>query len=135
MTEQTLDKRGRQIPNLPAGSYAHYKGDIYQVLGLGHDSNDPDRLVVVYYAPPGKGGPALAIRNLFHDVDFGDGSGFFDWVDPVTSELADKDDPDYWPLPFTTAYEQAVAAGEGDDKPMNRPHAVRRFTYVGPFRP
>lgn len=131
------DWRGRQIPDLPAGTYQHYKGDLYQVLGLGHDSNDPERLVVVYVAPPGKPGPALAVRNLFHDLDPApgtDGSGFFDWVLPDGS-LADPDTPEAWPLPFTPDHATAVASGEGMDKPFNRPTAVRRFTYLGPVRP
>lgn len=98
-----------EMPDLHAGTYRHYKGDLYQVIGLGHDANAPDRTVVVYMAPPGKPGPALAVRNLFHDPDPApgmDGSGFFDWVLP-DGGLADPDAPD----------------------------AVRRFTYLGPLRP
>lgn len=132
------DSFGRQIPNLPAGYYRHYRGDIYQVIGIGHDSNSPnsERLVVVYIAPPGKPGPALAVRNLFHDAsDTVDGSGFFDCVMPDGS-LADPESPEQWPLPYTPDYDRAVAEGEGMESPgWNRPTAVFRFTYVGPVRP
>lgn len=136
MTTPALDARGREIPNLPAGYYRHYKGETYQVLGIAHDSNaeHSERLVVVYAAPPGKPGPALAVRNLFFDEDHGDGTGFFDWVMPETGALTDGD-PGYWPLPFTAAHEQALASGEGMEGPTHRPTAVRRFTYLGPVRP
>lgn len=30
-----------ELPELPAGVWRHYKGPLYQVLGYGHDSNDP----------------------------------------------------------------------------------------------
>lgn len=131
------DGHGRQIPHLPAGTYQHYKGDLYQVLGLGHDANaDPERVVVVYVAPPGKPGPALAVRNLFHDptpAPGADGSGFFDWVLPDGS-LTDRVHPERWPLPYTPDHAAAVQAADGTDRPAS-PEAVRRFTYLGPVRP
>lgn len=135
MPEHPTDARGRQIPALPAGSYTHYKGDVYQVLALGHDSNAPERTVVVYVAPPGKPGPAFAVRNLFPDPEYGDGSGFFDWVNPDTGDTIHPTDPDAaWPLPFTAEHAAVVAAGDGSDRPEDT-SAVRRFTYLGPLRP
>lgn len=126
------DARGRELPVLPAGSYRHYKqGEVYQVIGLAHDANAPDRTLVVYMAPPGKSGPALAVRNLFPDPEHGDGSGFFDWVDPTTGALADPGTR--WPLPFTS--EHATAVAEGRDRPDRPSDVVRRFTYLGPVRP
>ncbi len=55
-------------PDAPAGVAAgvwrHWKGADYLVLGLGHDADVPDRVVVVYvplYAVPG---PQLAVRTV-----------------------------------------------------------------------
>lgn len=135
MTQNAIDAQGRQIPDLPAGYYRHYKGEVYQVLGLAHDSNAEhgERLVVVYVAPPGKPGPALAVRNLFYDEDHGDGTGFFDWLDP-SGRFVSPENPGMWPLPFTDAYDEAIAEG-GGDQPTHRAAAVCRFTYLGPVRP
>lgn len=48
------------------GIYQHYKGPLYQVFGLAHDANDPDRICVVYIALELNGahlGPRLAVRT------------------------------------------------------------------------
>jgi hypothetical protein len=63
---------------LKMGLYRHYKGQLYQVLGLAHDANSPERTCVVYFGLQLDGahlGPRLAVRNLESGDD-----PFFDWV-------------------------------------------------------
>lgn len=57
------------------GTYEHWKGPRYLVLGLGHDANDPDRTTVVYLPLYDVDGPPFAVRTL---------SDFTGWVDPAT---------------------------------------------------
>jgi hypothetical protein len=59
------------------GTYQHWKGPQYLVLGLGHDANDADRTAVVYLPLYPVDGPPFAIRTL-EDVTA--------WVDPATGE-------------------------------------------------
>jgi hypothetical protein len=58
-----------------AGTYRHWKGPQYLVLGLGHDANDESRQVVVYIPLYPVDGPPFAVRSL---------EDFEAWVDPVT---------------------------------------------------
>ena len=58
-----------------AGTYRHWKGPQYLVLGLGHDANDESRTVVVYVPLYPVDGPPFAVREL---------EDFEAWVDPVT---------------------------------------------------
>lgn len=46
------------------GTYEHWKGPRYLVLGLGHDANDPDRTTVVYVPLYDVDGPPFAVRTL-----------------------------------------------------------------------
>ncbi len=69
---------------LPAGTYRHYKGPRYLVLGLGHDANHADRTAVVYLPLYPVDGPPFAVRTL---------ADFTAWVDPATGDGATKDDP------------------------------------------
>lgn len=50
-----------------SGIYRHYKGALYQVLGMAHDANDEERIVVVYIGlqlDAAHEGPRLAVRTL-----------------------------------------------------------------------
>lgn len=56
------------LPELRPGIYRHYKGQLYQALGYGHDSNDETRVVVVYVPLQLDGaheGPRLAVRSVY----------------------------------------------------------------------
>jgi hypothetical protein len=57
------------------GTYEHWKGRQYLVLGLGHDANDPTRTTVVYLPLYPVEGPPFAVRTL---------EDFSGWVDPAT---------------------------------------------------
>lgn len=57
------------------GTYRHWKGPQYLVLGLGHDANDPTRTAVVYLPLYPVAGPPFAIRTV---------EDFLSWVDPDT---------------------------------------------------
>ena len=57
------------------GTYQHWKGPQYLVLGLGHDANDADRTTVVYLPLYPIDGPPFAVRTL---------EDFAGWVDPET---------------------------------------------------
>lgn len=57
------------------GTYEHWKGRQYLVIGLGHDADDPDRTVVVYLPLYPVEGPPFAVRTL---------EEFSGWVDPAT---------------------------------------------------
>lgn len=49
------------------GIWKHYKGPLYQVLGLAHDANHDDRTVVVYMPLQLNGahlGPRMAVRTI-----------------------------------------------------------------------
>ncbi len=61
------------------GTYQHWKGPQYLVLGLGHDANDADRTVVVYVPLYPVDGPPFAIRTV---------EDFASWVDPETGTTA-----------------------------------------------
>lgn len=55
------------MTDLHMGIYRHYKGPLYQVLGLVHDANDPARTAVAYLPlqlDPTHLGPQLTIRTL-----------------------------------------------------------------------
>jgi hypothetical protein len=58
-----------------AGTYEHWKGQQYLVLGLGHDANDESRTTVVYVPLYPVDGPPFAVRTL---------EDFAAWVDPAT---------------------------------------------------
>ncbi|MCU1595170.1 MAG: hypothetical protein JWO12_2562 [Frankiales bacterium] len=57
------------------GTYRHWKGAHYLVLGLGHDANDASRTAVVYLPLYPLEGPPFAVRTL---------ADFTAWVDPST---------------------------------------------------
>ena len=57
------------------GTYQHWKGPQYLVLGLGHDANDDARQLVVYLPLYPIDGPPFAVRTL---------EDFESWVDPET---------------------------------------------------
>lgn len=57
------------------GTYQHWKGPQYLVLGLGHDANDQARTTVVYLPLYPVDGPPFAVRTL---------EDFAGWVDPAT---------------------------------------------------
>ena len=46
------------------GTYEHYKGPQYLVLGMGHDANDETRTTVVYLPLYPVDGPPFAVRTL-----------------------------------------------------------------------
>lgn len=55
------------MSELRMGVYRHYKGQLYQVIGLAHDANDESRTCVVYFGLQLDGahlGPRLAVRTL-----------------------------------------------------------------------
>ena len=67
-----------------AGIYQHYKGPHYQVLGLAHDSNHENRVVIVYIGlelDKAKPGPRLGVRTY---------EDFYSWVDPKTGKVVDE---------------------------------------------
>jgi len=57
------------------GTYQHYKGPQYLVLGLAHDANDANRTTVVYLPLYPVDGPPFAVRTL---------ADFEAWVDPAS---------------------------------------------------
>ena len=57
------------------GTYQHWKGPQYLVLGLGHDANHEGRTAVVYLPLYPVDGAPFAIRTV---------EDFEAWVDPVT---------------------------------------------------
>ena len=58
---------------VPAGTWRHWKGNDYLVLGLGHDADHEERTVVVYVPLYEVPGPQLAVRSL---------AGFLEEVSP-----------------------------------------------------
>lgn len=66
-----------------AGTYVHYKGPQYLVLGLGHDANDETRTTVVYLPLYPVDGAPFAVRTL---------ADFTAWVDPTTGSPASEGD-------------------------------------------
>lgn len=60
---------------METGTYQHWKGPQYLVLGLGHDANHDDRTLVVYLPLYPVDGPPFAVRTL---------EDFTGWVDPDT---------------------------------------------------
>lgn len=76
-------------PEIPIGIYRHYKGQLYQVLGLAHDANDDSRTCVVYIGlqlDKAHLGPRIAIRT-FEDfiayIDPATGGPAKDWTTPM----------------------------------------------------
>ncbi len=59
------------------GTYQHWKGRQYLVLGLGHDANDAARTAVVYLPLYPIDGPPFAVRTV---------EDFTAWVDPETGD-------------------------------------------------
>lgn len=57
------------------GTYQHWKGPEYLVLGLAHDANDDARTAVVYVPLYPVDGPPFAVRTV---------EDFLAWVDPTT---------------------------------------------------
>lgn len=57
------------------GTYQHWKGPQYLVLGLGHDANHATRTTVVYLPLYPVDGPPFAVRTL---------EDFTAWVDPAS---------------------------------------------------
>jgi hypothetical protein len=88
------------------GIYRHYRGPLYQVLGLAHDANAlGDRTVVIYIGlqlDKAHLGPRLAVRNLKEGDD-----PFLDWVDDEAAP--------------------SMVFADGTER-----RAWRRFTYLGP---
>ena len=64
-----------------AGTYEHWKGQQYLVLGLGHDANDERRTTVVYVPLYPVDGPPFAVRTL---------EDFTAWVDPVSGATTEE---------------------------------------------
>ena len=60
------------------GTYRHWKGLQYLVLGLGHDANDAERTAVVYLPLYPVDGPPFAVRTL---------ADFTAWVDATTGAV------------------------------------------------
>lgn len=81
----------KNLPDLPAGVYRHWKGPLYHVLGYGHDANsDLDRAVVIYIGLQLQGahtGPRLAARTAMSDDP--DVDAFYDFVHPVEHVFQD----------------------------------------------
>ncbi len=69
--------------DVQAGTYQHWKGPQYLVLGLGHDANDDNRTAVVYIPLYPVDGPPFAVRTL---------EDFTAWVQPATGALAREGD-------------------------------------------
>lgn len=63
--------------DVTAGTYRHWKGLQYLVLGLGHDANDPSRTAVIYVPLYPVDGPPFAVRTL---------ADFTAWVDPTDGQ-------------------------------------------------
>ncbi len=66
---------------METGTYEHWKGPQYLVLGLGHDANDDDRTLVVYLPLYPVDGPPFAVRTL---------EDFTSWVDPATGQTTSE---------------------------------------------
>ena len=64
--------------DVPGGTYRHWKGPEYLVLGLGHDADDAARTVVVYVPLYPVDGPPFAVREV---------SDFRAWVNPATGTV------------------------------------------------
>ena len=43
------------IPNIPLGKYRHFKGNLYELIAVARDSEDPDNFLAVYRALYGSG--------------------------------------------------------------------------------
>lgn len=77
----------RELPDLPAGIYQHYKGHLYHVLGYGSDSNYEGRVVVIYFGielHDARKGPRLHVRTV---------EDFFAIVDVSTGKVIDQLEP------------------------------------------
>jgi hypothetical protein len=83
---------------LKMGIYRHYKGNLYQVLGLAHDADQEGRICVVYIGLELDGahlGPRIAVRTL---------ETFTEFVDAPTARfytLADGSEREGYPNRFT----------------------------------
>jgi hypothetical protein len=106
----------RNLPDLRAGVYRHYKGPLYLVLGYGHDANHDGRQVVVYVGlqlDGAKPGPRLAVR----DVD-----DFFAIVDPRTGVAQDFPHPS---PTFPQRFTYVGPAWDGDRPVLNANEGLR----------
>lgn len=68
------------LPELRAGVYRHYKGQLYFVYGYGHDANEEGRRTVHYIGLElslAHKGPRLATRNATPEDGF---DAFWDYV-------------------------------------------------------
>jgi hypothetical protein len=65
------------------GTYEHWKGPQYLVLGLAHDANDDARTAVVYVPLYPVDGPPFAVRTV---------EDFTAWVDPATGATTEEDE-------------------------------------------
>jgi len=72
---------------LQMGIYRHYKGPLYQVIGLAHDANDEDRTCVVYIGLELDGahlGPRLCVRTFRDFIAYmDDDRPRFEYLGPV----------------------------------------------------
>lgn len=62
-----MTDKPRNLPDLRAGLYRHYKGPLYQAFGYAHDANYDGRIVVMYMGVELEGshkGPRMAVRTL-----------------------------------------------------------------------
>jgi hypothetical protein len=83
---KTLAQSIERYPKFRAGIYRHYKGLLYLVIGLGHDSNYESRTTVIYIGlelDQAKPGPRMAVRTY---------EDFYALVDPSTGETANPGD-------------------------------------------
>ncbi len=71
----------QRVPVLQCGIYRHWKGHLYQVLGLALDAHIENRVLVVYVGLELTGTPALGPRMRVRPID-----DFFAFVDPETGE-------------------------------------------------
>jgi|SRR5882762_868629 len=71
------------------GIYRHYKGQLYQVLGIAHDANDESRTCVVYIGlqlDKANPGPRMAVRTIEDFLAYIDpktGGKALDWATPM----------------------------------------------------
>ena len=83
------------------GTYQHWKGPQYLVLGLGHDANDEARTTVVYLPLYPVSGPPFAVRTV---------EDFTACVDPATGATV----PEGQGLPRFRLIDTSVGRGRED---------------------
>lgn len=75
---------------LQMGIYQHYKGPLYQVIGLAHDANEEGRLCVAYVGlqlNAAHSGPRLCVRTYDDFVALmDDGRPRFRYLGPVVPD-------------------------------------------------